>query len=74
MRKILDFKNWKDCGYNIYRFPVNDNYIYEISVICYYKCTPIETAQASLYEIKINNKDRDSENINRKLLVNALQK
>ena len=69
--RYTDFYGW----YRYHKFE-NDNEIcfYEISIDHYNNCTPIETAQASLYEVHLKRDDSKSDipSIERELLAKEL--
>lgn len=62
---MIEFKNWINENFGIYRYYINEFLFYEIIIECHYKCTPVETAKASLYKVIIHNKGLDNEYIER---------
>lgn len=53
--KIQDLRNWERIGEDwegIYRFPITKNFTYRIEMEFHSFDTPIETAVATLYEIR----------------------
>lgn len=67
-----ELKYWEYENSGIYRYYINEFLFYEIIIECHYKCTPIETAKASLYKVMIHNRGLNDEYLERELKSKSL--